>query len=312
MTDEKQQELKNLLVSTDFKVENYDKLSMQELIVLKNSAATTRAKNLQVEKTALFFGKREEFFQFAILRRLQKMETMYVIFARVTNLPYVYCDPDTCNDQVWLFSDETLAKVAAGAEQKNHRQLGIIKLENKQFLSFYMNLYSMGVNELLIDRGANTIALPLEKLVKKPDYSQMPVEKQPIMNPELLLTAIYFAQDRALPEESRDMQHLHELEEEMLVNLDRGRLLMPVQVPEGSEQVQTKDLKMPIVKLENGDAYQPICTDAAELQKFNRGKTFRAIPINAEKLKSYLNKDTKGVILNPASVRLIIPREKLG
>lgn len=312
MTDKRQEELKKLLVAADFKQDSYKELSMQELIILKNSAMASKEKNLGTQKNAMFFTRREEFFKQLVLLRLQKMETMYAVFAPMTSLPFVTCDPDSCNDQIWLFSEENLAKNAAAAEQKNKRQLVVVKLENKQFLPFYLSLFNLGVNELLLDRGANAMAVPLTSLVKSPDFSKLPPEKRPVMNPELLLTAIYFAQDRVLPEEERDDENLHDLEEEMMVNLQRGKLLMPVQVPEGSTgQIQTKDMRFPLLKLQNGDSFQPVCTDPNEFQKFAKGQNFRAITVDCQQLKALLNKESKGILLNPASVRLIIPKEKI-
>lgn len=312
MANIKQEEMKKLLISADFKEETYDALSMQERIILKNSAHLMKEKNSSVPQADTFFKKREEFFNFLVLRRLQKMETMYALFTRSTNLPYVYCDPETCSDQIWIFSEEHFAKKTALQELQKKRELLVVKLENKQFLSFYLSLYPMGVNELLIDRGANALAVQLETLVKKPDYSAQPPEKQPVLNPSLTLTAIYFAQENSLPQEEKNAEELKDLEEELLVNLTRSRLLLPVQVPEGSgEQVQTKDLRLPLLKLPNGNSYHPVCSDPGEFQKFNKEQKLRVITVDNEKLRAILSKEARGILLNPASVRLTIPREKL-
>jgi len=311
MANTKQEELKKLLVSTDFKDENYENIPMQELIILKNSARSMKEKNVTVKQAALFFTKREEFFYHMVLRKLQKLESIYVLFSKATNMPYVVCDPESCNDQIWLFSSENFAKKAAFQEMQNKRELLIVKLENERFLGFYRNLYPMGVNELLIDKGANSLCVALETLVTKPDFGQLPPEKRPVISPQLLLTALYFAQEKNLPEDLRDNVGLKDLEEEMLVNLKRGRILIPVQIPEGQEKIQPKDMKIPYMKMPNGDAYQPVFTDGNEFQKFNKDKKLRAIAIDSGKLPSIMHKDAKGVLLNPATVRLAIPKAKI-
>lgn len=313
MDNTRNEELKKLLISTDFAAASYEALPMRELIILKKSAELSKGKNLQEPKAVLFFTKRAEFFHMLILQRLQKAEAIYVLYAQATSLPYAYCDPDSCSDQVWIFSEEAFAKNAADVRQKETQMKFLtVKLENKQFLPFYISLYTMGVNELLIDRGVNSLAISLESLVKKPDYSRLPPEKQPLQNPELMLTAIYFAQNRALPKESQDAEALRELEEEMLANLQRHKILLPVQVPEGSEQkVAVKDMKFPLLKLPNGDAYQPAFTDPGELQKFSAGSNLRAITVDGEKLPGLIARNAKGIFLNPSSIRLVIPREKL-
>lgn len=311
MTDNKQDELKKLLTSNSFKAEDYAALPMQDLIILKKSAAASKEQNVRVAQAALFFTKREDFFQHLILLKLQKLENLYVPFAKATNLPYVICDEETFDDQVLLFSEEAFARKYAMKEMQNKRELTVIKLENKQFLNFYMNLFMLGVNGLVIDKGANTLSIALTSLVKKPDFSSQPPEKQPVQNPELSLTAIYFAQDRNLPKENVDENQLRELEEEMLANLKRGKLLMPVIAPEGEEKVDAKNLKLPYLKMQNGDSFQPVCSDISEFAKFNKDKKFRAITVDGANLNKLLNKEAKGIILNPLGVRLAVPKAKL-
>ncbi|MGI6017946.1 MAG: SseB family protein [Marvinbryantia sp.] len=311
MTNTKQEELKKLLVSVDFKEETYAELVMQELIILKNSSATMKNKETTAEKAAEFFGKREEFFEHLIKRRLQTAQEMFVIFSKATNLPYFCCDPESANDQVWLFSDENFAKKTVVTELAKKQPVSIVKLENKQFLSFYLSLFTMGVNELQIDRGVNTVCIALDSLVKKPDFSGQPVEKRPVENPQLILTAAYFAQENSRPKEERDIESMRELEEEMIVNLERGRVVVPVLVPEGTEKPEPKDVRIPYLKMQNGDAFQPVCSDFLEFQKFNKENKFRAIVMDGGKIGAALAAEAKGMILNPASVRLMIPKQKL-
>ncbi len=315
MTTEKQEELKKLLASADFKEESYSHLPMQEIIILKNSAKAVKEKNGTKEKVRLFFEKREEFFRHLILRQLQKREFMYALFSKATSLPYVYCDPESCNDQVWLFSQENIAKAAAAAKSKEDKsELLLVKLENKQFLSFYMGLYAMGVNELVLDRGANTMGIELEKLVQKPDYEKLPAEKRPVMNPELVLTGAYFIQELRRPVENTEKAGLKDLEEEMLVNLRRGRYILPVQLPQEGEdggKPQMKDMRLAFMKMPNGDIFQPICSDPAEFQKFNKEKKFQAIAVDYERLLKMIIPDAKGLVLNPVTLRLAIPKNKV-
>lgn len=311
LAKEKEEELKKLLVSSDFKEESYGKLSVQEMIILKNSAQTMKIKNVTQEKAQYFFEKREEFFEHLVLRRMQKMETIFCVFAKVTNLPYIYCDPESCNDQVWLFSEERYAQKLVMIERQNKRELVVVKLENKQFLSFFTGLYTMGVNAFVMDKGMNSVEIDLEKLVRKPDLSKLPEEKRPLQNPELLLTGVYFAQERNLPEEMRNMQVLRDLEEEMIVNLRRGKVMIPVQIPERAEKVEPKDMKIPFLKMKNGDVFQPVCIDPSEFQRFNRNQGFRAIVVDCERLKAMLGPQVKGIMLNPVTLKLAVPRARL-
>ena len=97
----------------------------------------------------------------------------------------------------------------------------------------------------------------------------------------------------------------------MIVNFHRGKVLVPVQVPEGAEKVEPKDMKIPFIKLNNGDIYQPVCADGAEFQRFNRNKMFKAIVMDSSKVKGMMGEQIKGVMLNPVTLRLLIPKQRV-
>ncbi|MDO4632729.1 MAG: SseB family protein [Eubacteriales bacterium] len=321
MTKERQEELLKMLTSADFNDATYEGLTAEETIILCNSAKNMAEKNAEQEKVAFFFGKREEYFRHLVNLRMQKLEEMFVVFSKATNLPFVYCDPDSCNDQIWLFTSENLAKRCVIEQQKEKNELLLVKLLNKDFLGFYMSLFNMGVNELVVDRGGNTINIELTSLVRMPDMKDVPEEKQPIKNAELVLTCAYFAQELRKPVEDKEAgipqerrETLKELEEEMLVNFKRGKFILPVILPENADQetkLTAKDIRIPFIKIGNGDAYQPICTDIGEFKKFNRDGKLKGLNVPFDKLPAMIAKDVKGLMLNPGSLRMAFPRVRL-
>lgn len=313
MTAEKQEELKKLLTLADFKEETYKDLPVQEIIILKNSAKMVKENNANEEKAHLFFEKREEFFYHLILKQLQNRDMIYTLFSKATNMPYVYCDPDNFNDQVWVFTDERFAAKEAMEVSKEKNEVGIVKFENKQFLAFYMSLYAMGVNAILLDKGFNSVEVELHTLVRKPDYEKLPLAQRPVMNPELVLTGAYFTQELRKKVENSEKKGLRDLEEEMLVNFRRGRFILPVQMPktENGAKPDPKDIKMAFLKMENGDIFQPLCSDPSEFQRFNREKKFQGIAVDFDKLRAMVMPNAKGLILNPVTLRLAIPKEKI-
>ena len=60
-------------------------------------------------------------------------------------------------------------------------------------------LFTIGVNELVFVSESGTDTIELAELVKRPDFSQLPKEQQPISNPELQLTGLYFMQEASRP-----------------------------------------------------------------------------------------------------------------
>ena len=43
-----------------------------------------------------------------LIKNVQKRETMLVAYCGFTGMPLVVCDPETFNDQVWIFETEPL------------------------------------------------------------------------------------------------------------------------------------------------------------------------------------------------------------
>lgn len=89
----------------------------------------------------------------AVLGELKDSQEMFVYLSPCTKMPFVYCDPETFDDEVLLFRTEELAKNTAKEFLEKKIPLQLAKLDNKQFLIFYSSLYAMGVNELSLDMG---------------------------------------------------------------------------------------------------------------------------------------------------------------
>ena len=172
-----------------------------------------------------------------LIQQLHGLKELHVPCAAATNMPFVSCDQETFNDQVWLFrSLETSKDFIKQYEEKNIPLKGTtVQQENLQ--EFFMDLHFMGINEVVFcDNGAEH-KLELANIVKLPDYSNLPEPKRPLMNPALQLSTIYFFQEIRCKKIELPPEKLDALAEEMYVNLAKARLLMPVQVIESVELV---------------------------------------------------------------------------
>ena len=103
-------------------------------------------------------------------------------------------------------------------------------------------------------------------------------------------------------EKPQPTDELKELQEEILAHYSKGSYIIAVQ----------PDNQIPVLKLKNGDVYQPVFTDILELQKFIKGKKMRTAVIAAEKIPDILVGEAKGVVLNPmgVNVQLNVARKK--
>jgi len=88
-----------------------------------------------------------------------------------------------------------------------------------------------------------------------------------------------------------------EMMEEVLRNFEKGNFIVVYKEKEGA----------PLLKLPNGDVYQPIFTDLIEFQKFNKNQQFKAVGTSAQGLLKMLAKEAKGFVINPMGVNFQIP-----
>lgn len=237
------------------------------------------------------------------LEKLRTSEEVFLIFSKCTNMPYVFCDPETYNDQIYVYYKEEDAREAAKHYMEDEKiPVQILKLPKEQFLSFYSSLYLMGVNAIIVNQGVEgEMEIQLEELVRRPDYSNLPKDKVKVENPQLHLTAMYFMQELRKAEKPVVTPQLKELEEEMTANLRKGTFVVPVQ----------EDKKIPFLKMKNEDIYQPIFTDASEFNKFNRERKFRGAVVPFADLYKILLEQSHGFVINPLGFHLVVTRQQV-
>ena len=81
-----------------------------------------------------------------LIKSIQKKESMIVAYCAYTNMPLVVCDPETFNDQVWIFDDEAQLQEFAKPYTEKKVLLKGMKFLNPSFLGFFSMLYTIGVN----------------------------------------------------------------------------------------------------------------------------------------------------------------------
>lgn len=230
-----------------------------------------------------------------ITLKLRQTQELYVIFSACTRAPYVLCDPETFDDEVFVFFDLEKAKKEAARFLAEKTPVTVAKLENRQLLLFYTSLYTMGVNAMSVDTEEGKCLVQLSDFVKRAGTDEQPDGKVWVENPALHLTALYYMQEfRKKPGQEADPK-LKELQEEIASNFTKGSYVVAVQ-KEGNG--------IPLVKLNKEELFQPIFTDILEFQKFNRENNLRPLVIKADKIPQALPKEAKGIVLNPMGVNM--------
>lgn len=229
------------------------------------------------------------------LAALRTPGELYVIMSGATRLPFVFCDEETFDDEIFLYYRADDAKEKAKELQGKRYASAVVKLEDKQLLAFYTSLYTMGVNCLAVNSGTDTeISIQLSELVIRRKPEELPEGKRPVENPALHLTAIYFMQEMRRQAEPQPTEELNKLQEELLAHYGKGTFVAAVR----------EDGQVPILKQKDGSIYQPLFTDMLEFQKFARGEKMKMAVIPAAKIPEILVGEAKGVVINPFGVNV--------
>ena len=229
------------------------------------------------------------------LAALRTPGELYVIMSGATRLPFVFCDEETFDDEIFLYYRADDAKEKAKELQGKRYASAVVKLEDKQLLAFYTSLYTMGVNCLAVNSGTDTeISIQLSDLVIRRKPEELPEGKRPVENPALHLTAIYFMQEMRRQAEPQSTEELNKLQEELLAHYGKGTFVAAVR----------EDGQVPILKQKDGSIYQPLFTDMLEFQKFARGEKMKMAVIPAAKIPEILVGEAKGVVINPFGVNV--------
>ena len=171
----------------------------------------------------------------------------------------------------------------------------IFNIEKKYLLPFYSSLFPIGVNCMVIGRGTeDEIAIQLGELVRRTE--QKPGE-EPIENPELQITAMYFMQKVRSQKELKLTDETKELQEELMAHYQRGRYITAI----------SEDKKMPILNKDDGQVLMPIFTDVQEFLKFqneNRDMKYTMGVVEAARIPEAMGPEVTGVVVNPFGIDL--------
>ena len=115
------------------------------------------------------------------VKELQARETVFVAYAQTTRLPYVTCGEETYNDQVWFFADEESVKEFGKKKLEEKVLLMGMKYEKKDFPKMYGLMFAIGANSVIWNNGTEEIEIDLERIVRKPDLSQVEPAKRPLI-----------------------------------------------------------------------------------------------------------------------------------
>lgn len=244
-----------------------------------------------------------------ILRKLQSLKNATIVYSTVTKHPFVVCDEKTYDDEIMLFADVNEMQEAVKPYVADGYLLHGVTVPQDKLGKFLSECFSVGVNQLVFHENGTRFSVSLDKIVIRPDYSKLPVEKRPLLNPQLQLSVIYFLQElsRRIPEEKKDQEHLKELEEELAANIAKAQFLVPIKLDEPlkpGEKLEPGKFKLTMVNTKEGEQFLPIFADVKEYSLFNKDNQYQGILMTIDNLRQLIKDPCKGLMLNPNSIGL--------
>ena len=116
------------------------------------------------------------------IKELQTRDEIFVAYSQATKLPYVICDQESFNDQVWVFATEEEIKAFGKKKLEDKILLMGMKYEKKDYPRFYGTLYAIGVNSVVWVDGENQIEVELTRIARQADFSKLEPSKQPLFS----------------------------------------------------------------------------------------------------------------------------------
>lgn len=244
-----------------------------------------------------------------IIRKIVTSEQFFVLYSRVTRRPFAICDTETYDDQVNIYDSEERVKEAAKPFLQNGYVVYAVSYPKDKMRQFFAEAHAFGFNQVVFYDEGGRSCIDINEILPKPDFSKLPPQKQPLLNPSLQLSSLYFMQElgRQVPQEKKE--NVQELEEELAANLSKARLMLPVVIkgrekPHAGMKLEPGNFEIAYVRNKDGKAYIPVFSDVVEFQLFNKEKKFQGILTSIDKVSQLVKGDFQGVVYNPASMGL--------
>ena len=246
---------------------------------------------------------------------VKNRKSFYAVFSgMIPGMPYVINNRESYHDEVRVFADKEEASAWCVKNRETCGKLEARPVEGPGIRTFAATLHNIGVDAVVYSEGGEETELELDEVFILPDFSKLPEEKRPLMNPSLEISAIYFLQELRMEKDPRISKTLPALHEEMIVNLGRSQYYLVGRQAEQDGKQFLVPLVMNFRDKNTGETTNvlPICSDELEFEKFLViSKQFASKELKRFKLPfaaaaSFISDKVPRVVVNPAGISLNI------
>lgn len=242
-----------------------------------------------------------------ILEAIRTEKTLWISYSPATKNYYVdYVDG---RPTAFIFSEKEYFDAFQDYLLQKYIKISGVENNSKFRSALFGDFYRSGFETVIVDNGQTFLIAELSDIAEKPDFSDMPEEKRPLMNPSLVCAADRFFQSYAVNRATSDMEY------NMLVEIYNGKYLLPVLVKNENgtiHEVGTDGKPVAVIpkikSTDDGKSIIPVFTDWNELKKFDREDKYRASTVNFSDIRKFCS-DGNIIVINPFGFNMLIDKK---
>ncbi|WP_101697538.1 SseB family protein [Clostridium minihomine] len=216
----------------------------------------------------------------------------------------------------YLFSDKTYYELFEKACKEKNVAVECEETTVPQRLRLFSDLYRSGFEGIEIDKGQVAIRMSLFTVIEKPDFSNLPENKRPIMNPSFMRAANAFLQATEWDQVTDGLKN------DLLEEIFSASYLLPME-SKGKDVGQVKrrstgktvmkknsELSLPLIRNTEAQHYFPIFSDLHEYVKYDTKRQYKILEVTLEDIKEFIA-EADGAVINPFGANIVLNKNML-
>ena len=244
-----------------------------------------------------------------IVKAVQTSNKLWTAYSPVTKCHYV----EYINGipTAFIFSEKSFCENFKEHVSKNNVRIETELCKPDKRVQLFSDFYRCGIENVLLDNGQKFISMSLFDIIEKPDFSSLPQNEQPVINPRLMLSANIFFQSVGSGNVTQNAQ------KSLLRELYTGKYLMPVIVDRDTKLDALEEAAMKAVYSQSGTAVTvvaiktdeniiiPFFTDWTEFSRFDKDRQCTGNIVTFNDIE-YLCGQGEKVTVNPFGFNMVI------
>ena len=209
----------------------------------------------------------------SVIEELQQGDSLWTAYSPVTKNHYIEYHGDV--PTAFVFSELSFCQAFQAYLASRKIKISPMESDRSARLSMFSDFYRNGIEQVMVDNGQTFVTIALTEILNRPDFSALPEQQRPVMNPTLLRCANLFFQSQETDESNPQISTA------FLRALYHAKFLLPLildgQPPQGMAirpmTLGGASLTLAVIPRAEGGCYIPVFTDWTEFTKIDRNKT---------------------------------------